>query len=162
MKVGIIVHSHTGNTLKAAEKVRERLREKGHEAVLLRVSAKNEERDRKNIILIEKPDTDCYDALVFGAPVWAFSLSPVMREYLTQIKSLKGKRVGCLVTMGLPRPWMGGKRAVRQMSELCRAKGADVAAAELILWQSKNLDQYIEAAAEKLSSVGARSDSKKD
>ena len=39
VKVGIIIHSHTGNTLAVAEKLQERLMEAGHQAEIQRVTA---------------------------------------------------------------------------------------------------------------------------
>jgi flavodoxin len=154
MRIAIIVHSHTGNTLKVAEKIRDTLAAKGKDAVILRVTAENEGKDRKNIVLIEKPETDAFDLILFGAPVWAFSISPIMREYIKQLKSLDEKKVGCFITQGLQRAWMGGSRSLRQLIGLCKSKGAKVEATELISWKCDNLEQRIAAAAEKLTDIG--------
>ena len=151
MKIGIIVHSHTGNTLKVAEKIRDKLAEKGQDAIVLRVSAEDE-KARSNIVLRDKPDTDSFDTLIFGAPVWAFSVSPVMKQYFAELNSLKGKKVACFVTQG-GSPWFGGNRSIRQMVEFCRKKGAKAEMTEIIGWRGENLDQRIDSAAKSLSGI---------
>jgi Flavodoxins len=149
MKIGIIVHSHTGNTLKVCEKVRSNLSERGLEAEILKVSPVDEN-EKKNFVLKEKPDTDPFDYIIFGAPVWAFSLSPIMKMYLEQIKSLKGKKVSCLVTQS-GKPWMGGSRSVNKIAKLCESKGAKVEAKEIVCFKSEDLEKKIADAALKLS-----------
>lgn len=71
MKVGIIIHSHTGNTLSVAERLKEKLVAVGHQATIDQVTAVNEDPSAK-VELKTMPDTSTYDALIFGAPVrWA-------------------------------------------------------------------------------------------
>ena len=50
MKIGIIVHSHTGNTLSVAERIRSELVEKGYDVELKRVSAENEDPKAKGTL----------------------------------------------------------------------------------------------------------------
>lgn len=126
MEIGIIVYSQTGNTLKAAESIREALKARGHKAVIEQVTIEGEMSPEKPIVLTSKPDASKYDALIFASPVMAFSLNPVMKAYLPQIKELKGKKAACFVTQGLPFNWMGGNQALKQMSGLLRSKGAEV------------------------------------
>ena len=40
-----------------------------------------------------------------------------MKAYLTQLPSLKGKKVGCFVTHMFPFAWMGGNSAMKQFKD---------------------------------------------
>ena len=144
MKIGIIVHSKTGNTLSVAKRLMNALLFAGHEAVLEQVIASDDkQRDVRKIQLQDKPEVNNYDALVLGAPVWGFSLSTVMAAYLTQVGSLKGKKVVCFVTHAFPYPWLGGNRAVGQMKKLCEAAGAEVIETGVIDWSSRQRENKI-------------------
>jgi flavodoxin len=135
MRVGIIVHSRTGNTLSVAVRLKERLVAAGHTAVIERVEAENDlEADVAKIKLRQTPNIGAYDVLVFAAPVRGLSLSPVMQAFLATIGSLHEKRVGCFVTQAFPYEWMGGKRAVHQAVEICRAKGAEPYGTGVVNW----------------------------
>jgi len=79
MKVGIIVHSFTGNTLTVAEKVKETLEKAGHAVTLERVIVKDENPNAPTPVTLEAaPEAAGYDLALFAAPVRAFSLSPGM------------------------------------------------------------------------------------
>lgn len=134
MKVGIILHSHTCNTLSVAEKLQERLAAAGHWAQLERVTAVDESPQARKVELKNAPETSPYDMLVFAAPVWAFSLSPVKKLYLGQIPTLQDKAVGCFVTQAFPFSWMGGNRAIRQMVSACEALGGKVFKTGIVNW----------------------------
>ncbi|MDP4110327.1 MAG: flavodoxin [Bacillota bacterium] len=143
MNIGIIIHSQTGNTLSVAEKLRAALALKGHNAKIERVAAEGEKPQEKDIKLISIPDCEKYDALIFGAPVWAFSLSPVMREFLKLVPALGDKKVCCFVTQHFGKPWLGGNRSVRQMSKMCSQKGASISGTGVINWSSKEKENQI-------------------
>lgn len=148
MKVGIIVHSITGNTLSVAEKLQERLVAAGHWVQLERVTAVDESPQAKKVELKNIPDTRSYDMLIFAAPVWAFSLPPVVKLYLSKIPTLEGKAVGCFVTQAFPFPWMGGNRTIRQMVSACQALGGKVFSTGIVNWTRRRetrIDQLIEA-----------------
>lgn len=149
MKIGLIVHSYTGNTLSVITKLQEALLADGHEAVIERVSAENEDpaaAASAKLALI--PTTAPYDLLVFAAPVRGFSLSQVMKLYLDQLPLLTGKKVGLLVTQMFPFAWMGGKRAITQMRTACQSKGCEIAGTAIINWSSGRREQQIAAAVE--------------
>ena len=116
MNIGIIVHSHTGNTLSVAEKLKDRFLAEGHLVTLEQVTAVNEDpAAAANVELKTIPDIAGYDVLILGSPVRAFSLSPVMLLYLNQLPLLQGKKISCFVTQQLPFAWMGGNRSIKQM-----------------------------------------------
>lgn len=135
MKTGIIVFSQTGNTLSVAKRIQETIAAPDNEVSILKVVALNEqEADVSKIHLSEPPETNSFDLLIFGSPVHGFSLAPVMMAYLNQNSSLDGKKVACYVTQGLPKAWMGGKRALRQMVDICEKKGASIYSTGIVNW----------------------------
>ncbi len=78
---------------------------------------------------------NAYDALIFGAPVQAFSLSKAMNDYMQQITSLQSKKVACFVTKGAPFKWTGGTRAIGQMKNICQTKGGNVIGTGIVIWR---------------------------
>jgi len=152
MKIGIIVFSQTGNTHSVALRLKEQLSAAGHSANVERVEISGElGRGATNFQLKTRPEVDPYDALVFGAPVMAFSLSPVMTSYLEQIASLQNRKVACLVTQFFPYPWLGGNRAIGQMRKICEMKGATVCGTGIVNWSRKRRDQQIAQVVDRLS-----------
>jgi len=104
-----------------------------------------------NFQLKTRPDVDTYDALVFGAPVQAFSLSPAMKSYLTQIASLKGKKAACFITKYLPFHWTGGNQAINKMKKICESKDGTVCGSGIVIWSSAHREKKITDVVEKLS-----------
>lgn len=154
MKIGIIVHSQTGNTLSVAQRIKEEFQAGGHSLFLEQVTAINDgQRGAGNVQLKVIPDISTYDMLIFGAPVQGFSLSPVMTAYLSQAASLQGKKIICFVTEFFPYPWMGGNRAIEQMIKLCESKGSNVLETGIVNWSSKKRPKQIEEIAKKVSSL---------
>ncbi|MHB1392236.1 MAG: flavodoxin family protein [Clostridia bacterium] len=100
------------------------------------------------IVLESIPDINAYDALIFGAPVRGFALSPVMTAYLTQLESLSNKKAACFLTQFFPSPTMGGNRAIEQIKELCNSKGAKVCETGIVNWSNihrrKKIDDMVE------------------
>ena len=151
MKIGIILYSQTGNTYSVSLKLKVKLVTAGHSVNIERLKVIGEVQPGTKDIKFEKlPDTGSYDALVFGSPVQAFSLSSVMASYLTQIPSLQGKKVAFLVTQSFPFPWMGGNRTVGQMKKICEPKGATVCGAAVVNWSKRSREKRITEMVEKL------------
>jgi len=160
MKIGIIVHSHTGNTAKVAQQLEKALAAAGNAVTMERVEAESKETNVQGTVkLISISDPIPYDALVFAAPVWAFSLNPVMKTYLAQLPAMQVKRAVCFVTHHFARPWMGGNRAVRQLKEALEAKGIQVLKTGVINWSGRDLDTQIDHNVTELS--GALADEKR-
>ncbi|MCX6093215.1 MAG: flavodoxin [Candidatus Bipolaricaulota bacterium] len=154
MKVGIVVYSQTGNTLSVAAKLGEKLRAAGHSVTIEPIKLVGERRrGARDVALAPLPNPGPYDLLVIGSPVEAFSLSSVTMKALGQIGSLEKKSVLCLITQGFPLPWLGGNRAVRQMTRLCEAKGAVVRGGAIVNWVKKSLDRRIGDAVDKLAAL---------
>jgi NAD(P)H-dependent FMN reductase len=99
------------------------------------------------------PSIEPYDALVFGSPVQAFSLSSAMTVYLSQIKSLQGKKAAFLVTQYFPFPWLGGNRAIGQMKKIGESKGATICGTAVVNWSKPGREKQITEIVEKLSKL---------
>ncbi len=154
MNVGIIVYSHTGNTLSVAQKLEQALRNNGHAVSIARVEPVQEDpRAPGPVQLKSAPDVSGYDAVIFASPVQAFSLAPVMKLYLSKLPSLAGKKVSCFVTQHLKKAWMGGNRGVGQITSACRDKGAQVAASGIVNWSGDARERQIEDIVSRLSAI---------
>ncbi len=154
MNIGIVVYSQTGNTRSVAAKLEQALAAQGHRVALQDVKlAAERKQGAKTFEFGPLPRVDEFDALVFGSPVEAFSLSPVMAKFLEALPSLEKKKVACLVTQGFPYPWLGGNRAVRQMQRQCQARGGTVVGSAVVGWMGAGLDERIVRAVERLSKV---------
>lgn len=143
MKIGIVVHSQTGNTCEVAQKLREKLSASNNEVEIQRVKMVGGDKPQGKDIKIENPpDVGKYDALIFGAPVHAFSLAPAMKVYMEQVASLQDKKVACFVTKAMRFNWTGGTRAVGQMKGICLDKGAVISGTGIVVW-NKQRDEKI-------------------
>lgn len=154
MNIGIILYSETGNTYSVSQKLKEKLINDGHsvnvESLKIIGKAKPGAKDVKFETL---PNIEPYDALVFGSPVQAFSLSSAMITYLSQIKSLKDKKAALLVTQSFPFPWLGGNRAIGQMKKICESKGAITLGTAIINWSKHGREKQITEMVERLSKL---------
>jgi len=153
MNIGIIIFSRTGNTLSVAERIRDACIQQGHTATIERVTAEDEDPNSRPVRLKAAPDPTRFDAVIFGAPVQAFSLSPVMKAYLAQIPQMDDCKAFCFVTQHFPRAWMGGNQAIGQMRRLCQQKGADVAETGIVNWTSKVRPEQISSVAARLGGI---------
>jgi flavodoxin len=147
VNIGIIVHSQTNNTYSVAERLQAKLQEAGNEVNIGKVDMVGGNKPGSRDIQIENPpDVTGYDGLIFGSPVHAFSLAPAMKVYLEQISSLQDKKVALFVTKGLPLKFTGGTRAIGQMEKICKSKGGNVLATDIVIWRGdidKNIDELI-------------------
>ena len=145
MKIGIIVYSNTGNTYSVAEKLYKGLFKKGQSVTIDRIEVNRDMKKAPNKIdFVKNPDVKKYDAIILASPVEAFSLCPVMKNYLEGISSLKGKRIACFVTEYLPFAWMGGNNAIKQMKTICEGKDAIVCRTDVINWKNKHREEMID------------------
>ncbi len=136
MKIGIIVFSYTGNTALAAEDIKKDLVKKGHSVKIERIVTDGDAQKMRNEIKFKAvPRTEPYDSLIFGSPVWAFHLNPIMARYLTDLPSLDGKKAVVFVTKGLKYNWTGGNQSVKKMRKLIEKKGGKVLGSGVIVWK---------------------------
>jgi flavorubredoxin len=153
MKIGIIVHSQTGNTFEVAKKIHEKLISKGKDVELIRmVTLGDVEKMTKQIELDHLPTTEQFDALIFGGWIQAFSLYPGMTMYLQQLPSLKDKQITCFLTQHFPFKWMGGTMGLSKMKKIINTKGGKVIASGIVNWsRKKTLETQIETVANIIS-----------
>jgi NAD(P)H dehydrogenase (quinone) len=149
MKIGIFVHSQSGNTAKLGLAVTHALREKGHDVSieLLRPIGKIHPRV-KHVHFRSLPEVEDYDSILFGSPIWAFSASPVIVSLLKQLETLKGKKAMCFTTSGFPTAFSGAKRVLIRLADLCEGLGAVVLPGVALFWGlhcgKKRLDATVE------------------
>jgi len=157
MKLCVVVYSQTGNTHSVGKRLKTRLDKEGHLAtVRLLGTADGDAADSQQVQLqgsgtFDHPDQ--YDAVIFGSPVHAFSLPPVMTDYLNQLPSLEDKAVACFVTKQLPFYWTGGYRAIGKMKNICESKGGRVLGTEIVIYSGSKRDQSINRCVENLSGL---------
>ena len=154
MKIGIIVYSHTGNTLSVAQKIEQALKNAGQTVSIERVEPVIEDPNSSDPVKLKSaPDVNTYDTLIIASPVQAFTLSRVMKLYLSELPDLTGKKVYCFVTQHLKKTWMGGNKAVKKISEACNSKGAEIVSSGIINWSSNARDQQIDGLVSKLGTI---------
>jgi flavodoxin len=143
MKIGIIIHSHTGHTQFVANKIKEKLIELNHDVSVEQVVAYNEEPSQaRNTTLKIIPSIKDYQLIIFGLPVRGFALSPIMELYLKQL-SLDNRNVICYVTQSFPYAWMGGNQAILQLKKILTEKNALVIETGIINWSNRKKAQMI-------------------
>jgi flavodoxin len=153
MNIGVIVYSQTGNTYSVAQKLQEKLAETGHAVTLERIEVIGDVSPGQPVEFKTQPDAAKYEALVFASPVQAFSLCQAMVDYLKQVAPLQNKRVALLVTEFFPYPWMGGNRAIRQMTRWCQSKDAAVCGSGIVNWSKKRREKQIVEVVDRLSGL---------
>lgn len=155
MHIGIILHSQTGKTRSVAERLRDELSGVGHTVTIEALQVGPVRPGMKDIRFAVIPAVAEYDAIIFGAPVMGFNLSPAMTSYLEQVEPMKNQRFACLITQFFPLPAMGGRQAVATMRKLAEAKGATYCGSEIINWSKSGREQNIANAVDRLKSVFA-------
>lgn len=154
MNIGLIYYSNTGNTRTVAEKLEKKLTEKGHNVTREEITITGATPAQPGKFeLTNIPNPDGYDAIIFGAPVQAFSLNPVMKAYMEQLPPLDGKRVAIFVTKQLPLLMVGGTGSISIMKNASESKGAKVAASEIVVWAEKKREQSIKECVESIARI---------
>ncbi|MDD4496301.1 MAG: flavodoxin [Eubacteriales bacterium] len=143
LKIGIILHSQTGNTLSVGEGIKEKFEAAGQAVQLERIFIEGADKNPELVKNARFPDIGKYDILILGAPVWGFSLSPVMAELLKRTDSLENKKLILFLTQMFPFKWMGGNRALKQFTNLCAAKDGKIVETGIVNWSSRKRGETI-------------------
>lgn len=144
MKIGIIVYSQTGNTLSVAEKLQQRLTQRGDTAEILRIVVEGGDFQSKTPLkIVEAPDPRGFDAVVFASPVQAFSLAQAMILYFQQTPAPDAEKVFFFTTQHLKKPWLGANHAIRQAKALLKAKGTELTLSGSVQWSSEKREEQI-------------------
>ena len=155
MKIGLLVHSVTGNTLSVMKKLKIALEEKDHEVELKEIkTAAKVEMGQKEAEFTENPSPLAYDAVVFGSHTEAFQLETAMQLYFKQIENFNGLKIACISTHQFPFEWLGGKSTIRKMKNMCEDKGAEILGTAIIEWSPESKRQAkIEKAVEHIAGL---------
>jgi flavodoxin len=142
--IGLIVYSHTGNTLSVAERLQQELLGRGHRCDLFRLQIEGDSKPGlKHYEFSSLPDLTVYDSLIFASPVHGFSLATPMDSYFRGLVTLQGKLVSLFVTHHFPFAWLGGNRALSQMRTHIVTRGGIVGEAGVINWSNRKREQEI-------------------
>ncbi len=102
MKSAVIYYSYSGNTHRVAQLIIDLLKNKGEEAIPIRIRPLKEEASFIvqciEAFLGKKPklyrtllDLKDFDRVIMGSPAWAFKPAPAINSYLNECSSLDGK-----------------------------------------------------------------------
>ncbi len=154
MNIGLIFYSGTGNTRKVAELLKETLEGIGHAVVIDEIAIKGKTPAQAGKFeLTHTPDPNSYDAVVFGAPVQAFNLNPIMKAYLKKLPALDNRKAAVLITKQLPLLWTGGTGAAAQVKKALEARGAEVVGTEIVVWSERKREQSIQQCIESIGNL---------
>jgi flavorubredoxin len=158
MKIGIIVYSKTGTTARFGRIILESLKRKGHLCELVELKADQEikphtEKDKPAYRFTNLPDCRRYDAIAVGGPVWAFTACPVIIRAIKELNDIKNKKAIPFVTMSFPFAFMGGRRAVMQMSKALSDRGAEIIPGPVVPKILRNQDSLMRASAEQIAAL---------
>ena len=156
MKTAVIYYSFTGNTHRVAQVIIDILKNKGEEAIAVRIRPLKEVTSFlgqcKEAFFAKKPelyktllDLGDFDRVILGSPVWAFRPAPAINSYLEKCSSLEGKEAISFVTYG---SGAGKGRALGIMKRGLEAKGARIAGT-----MSFQQGEGVEKCKEKLSNM---------
>ncbi|MBR3254653.1 MAG: NAD(P)H-dependent oxidoreductase [Clostridia bacterium] len=143
MKKAIVYYSMSGNTDYVAKYISDKM-----DADLIKIEPKKEYPNKglrkflwggKSAVMGDTPaleqyqfESDKYDYIIFGTPVWASSFTPPVRTFIKENREkLKGKKLAAFIChMG-----GGADKAIKKLKEYLEIKELD---AELILIDPKN------------------------
>jgi NAD(P)H-dependent FMN reductase len=136
VRIGIVVYSLTGHTVRVARRLEERLAHDGHTVSFTELEIVGPvDLSAKTAPLRAVPPIEPHDALVLASPVNGGRMCAAMAGYLDAIPSLEGKRVACLVTHFFVKAW-GAKQTLDQMRAACESRGATVCGSGSVRWSS--------------------------
>ncbi|GAH72917.1 unnamed protein product, partial [marine sediment metagenome] len=119
----VVYYSRTGTTRKVAEAVAEALRCESEEVIdtkkrsgVLGFVGGGKDARLKRLTVIEevRSDPSSYELVIIGTPVWAWTMSPAIRTYITEQKGKLGEVAFFLTTGG-----SGMESTFSHMEELC-------------------------------------------
>lgn len=121
----IIYHSYSGHTKMIANIIKKKL-----DCDVLELEPKyefssdydevvkeyqNNQKDKSTVVIKDiNINLDNYDEIIIGSPVWWYSITPVVREFLKE-NNLEGKTV---IPFATNAGWLGG--TFKEIEELCK------------------------------------------
>ena len=157
MKVAIVIHSLTGNTLSVGNGIKQKLDENGLETELIKIEPiggeNKNEADYTKIRFQDHLNVEEYDFVIIGSPVRGFSMSPVLKAYLNKAGDLHEKKFYIYVTHFFPFAFMGGKNAVKQVKNQIEDNGGIVIDTAIIDWKNPSREKQIDNLIENWSHI---------
>lgn len=141
MKTAIVYYSKTGNTESVAKRFKD--------ATLFRVKAKSDNPNQTHPELVDIPDIEAFQHIIFASPVHGFRLSKVMQTYLNQLSDLENKTIDLFITHFFPFSWLGGNQTLKQMQKIIETKGGKIRYKTSVNWKSRKREKIINAMLEK-------------
>ena len=107
MKSLVVYYSRTGTTKTVGKAIAKELKADSDEIIDLKkrlgsinyIIAGKDAKKRKLTKIEVKKKPESYDMIIIGTPIWASSMTPAVRTYLTN-NNLKGKKIGFFCTCG--------------------------------------------------------------
>ncbi len=130
MKALVVYYSRTGTTKKVAEVISKALDSDIEEVIDMKdrrgakgyvIAGKDAATKQLTEIKNSKKDISLYGIVIIGTPVWAFTMAPAIRTYLTENKSAF-KKIVFFCTQG----GAGSKGTFKNMEEVCGKKPYDL------------------------------------
>jgi len=133
MKIAIVFYSFSGNTKRLALFLKEKLEENNHSVGVVEIKPAKEINSfslqalsalLKKEAPLKKTEVnfDEFDLIIFGTPVWAFTITPYLRSFLKNV-NLEGKKTVCFVTFG---SGIGSDKALKELEGILKDKKAKV------------------------------------
>jgi len=156
MKTLLLIHSHTGTTLRFAQVIADTLKQRGLSVDIVRLQANppltvGSGMTRKDFKFTNLPDVKKYDFIMVGGPIWAFTVSPVAIDCIRQLKDLRGRKLIPLVTMGFPFDFLGGRQGIAALTQQAAALGAEVLPGHVITQMFRNSKKLMQIAADEIA-----------
>ncbi|MFH1848368.1 MAG: NAD(P)H-dependent oxidoreductase [Candidatus Omnitrophota bacterium] len=132
MKTAIVYYSKTGFTHKVSSLLKEQLAGSGNQVDVFRIKQQKPEgtivhkcvsavMGTRPLIKDAKTDMEEYDLVFIGGPIWALSIPPAVKSYMSKLNGILGKRVGLFLTYG---SGAGKNRTIDGMEKTVCSKGA--------------------------------------
>jgi flavorubredoxin len=142
MKIGLIVLSLTGNTMKVAHQLQEELKHLGIKSEILAIETTDDFLTPESTVIKNQVDLSIHDYYVLCTPVHGF-LPPKLIQSFLRDTSQTEKIVGLLVTHYFPYAWMGGLSTIKAIQKQCEPPLNKERITLIINWKRKNLEEQI-------------------
>lgn len=154
MKIGIFIHSQSGHTSTLGMAIVKKLRDKGQDVdIQLLRSEKRARPFMKHVELKTVPETEGYDVIVLGGPIWFLHPSPLILSLIDEIPHLKNKKALCFTTSVISGKFSNGKNVINKINAKLDALCAIVLEGQSYCWGLWLDNKRLEQAAQKISDL---------
>ncbi len=151
MKIAILVHSKTGNTLRLAGMVESLLIAKTHDVRIFDlITDVDLKPGLKEFKIKNLPDLTGYDTILAGAPIWAFQASPLIIKALEDVIGIEGKTFVPFVTMHFPLPGLIGRAGLNKMRAIAIKRQATTLGGVAVCKMFRDFENELKNAADEI------------